>query len=101
MWTIFVVVGTPCFDGALRVFERQKLMHVQALVAQPPVEGFNMPVVRRLARSGEVECNAALVRPGLERFGHELRAVIDGDRLWQSDRMDDAFERGHDALSCE
>ena len=51
-----------------------------ALVAQAPVERFDMRVVRGFSRPCEIELHAAVERPCFQRFRHELRAVIDRNR---------------------
>lgn len=69
MRAMLVVVVSPRFDDRLCVVERLELMHVQALVAQAGVEGFNVAVVRGFAGSREVERDAVRVRPGVDRCG--------------------------------
>ena len=68
-------------------------MHVQALVAQAPVEGLDEGVFHGFARPNEVELHAALIGPVFERARHEFRAVIDGDRARRvRRRAEDAIE---------
>src|SRR5262249_10904884 len=61
VWPIVVVVAAPGFDLLPGVVEREELMHVQALVAQASVEGFDEGVLHGLARSDEVELHATLI----------------------------------------
>ena len=77
---MLIVIDPPCLDQLFGVIDRQELMHVQALVAQAPVERFDMRVVRGFSRPCEIELHAALERPCFQRFRHELRAVIDRNR---------------------
>jgi hypothetical protein len=53
-----VVVDPPRLDLAPRVFDRQELVGVQALVAQLAVERLDESVFRRLSGSDEVERDA-------------------------------------------
>ena len=68
-----IVIDPPCFD-------RLELHHVQALIAQPPIERLDVPVFRGFSGMDEVELNAPPIRPILEHFRRELRAVIVRDR---------------------
>ena len=52
-------------------------MGVQALGPEPSVEGFDLGVVRGLARPGEVERDALGIGPQVEVSGDELGAVVD------------------------
>lgn len=54
--TAFVVVPPPCFDGTFGVIQRQKLMHVQTLVAQTSIEGFDVTVVGGFAGRVKSSC---------------------------------------------
>jgi hypothetical protein len=79
--SVRIVVTPPRFDDRPRVVERQELMHVEAFIAQAPIEGFDMPVVRRLARAREIDFDATVKRPRFDGVGGELGAVIHGDRF--------------------
>ena len=50
---MLVVVEASGFDLPPGVLERDELMHVQALVAQAPVEGFDVGVLHRGPSPGE------------------------------------------------
>lgn len=58
-------------------------MLVQTLVAETPIEGFDIGVLIRLAGFNEEELNAAGMRPGQQGPATELLAVIRSDRFWQ------------------
>src|SRR5262249_53771186 len=75
---LLVVVEAPGFDLP-RDLERNELMHLQALVAQAPVEGLDVGILHGFARMDEVERDAPVIRPVFARAGGEFRAVIDGD----------------------
>ena len=63
--------------------DRFEAVHVQALVAQPAVETLDECVFHGLARPDEIQRDAALIGPFVQRLGHEFGAVIDGDGLRQ------------------
>lgn len=54
-------------------------MHVEAVVAQAPAEGFDMAIVGGLARSCEIQLYAAVECPRIDGLRGDIRAVIDGD----------------------
>jgi hypothetical protein len=99
--TLFVVILSPGFDYAFGVIEGQKLMHVQARIAQASVEGFNVSVVRRLSRWREVERHVTVVRPRFQGFRHEFGTVVDGDGLREAGPRPDAFWRRDHVLFGE
>ena len=68
MRSFVMVVASPCVEDTFRMIEREKLMHVQALIAQAAVEGLEVSVVGRLAGPREVELHAAIERPRFHRF---------------------------------
>lgn len=74
---------------------------VQTFVTQPPVEAFYVAVFSRLSWPDEVELYAALPSPFLQRFGGELRAVIDGDRCWRAVTCHSTFQTLGDRLAGE
>jgi hypothetical protein len=41
---MIIVIDPPCFDLLDRIFDRFELHHVQALIAQPPIERFYVSV---------------------------------------------------------
>lgn len=48
-----IVVDAPSFDFRLGVFQRHELRDVQALIAQPLIEQFYVPVFGRFSRLDE------------------------------------------------
>jgi hypothetical protein len=79
--TALIVMPPPRLDLALRVRQRQEPVRVEAFVAQTAVERLYKGVVGRLAEPAEVERDAVLVGPAVERLGGELWPIIDPDRL--------------------
>ena len=47
MWTVCIVVDPPVLDLLSGVLERDELIDVQTLIAQPPVERLYAPVFQR------------------------------------------------------
>jgi hypothetical protein len=76
-----VVEAAPRFDLGPGVGKRQEPVCVEALVAQATVERFDEGIVGRLAGPGEVERDAILVGPAVERLRDELGAIIHPDAL--------------------
>jgi hypothetical protein len=60
-----IVVEPPRLDLRLRVGERGELVHVQTLIPQAAIEGFDERF-STVPRVNEIELDAALVRPVLE-----------------------------------
>ena len=79
--TALIVMPPPRLDLALRVRQRQEPVCVEAFVAQSAVEGLHECVVGRLAGPAEVDGDAVLVSPAVERLSDELWSIIDPDRL--------------------
>ena len=96
-----IVVDAPVLELLPCVLERHELIDVQAFVAQPTVERFYVPVFRWFSGMREVELHTALIRPFLERFRRELRAVIHRDRHWGSGAIDDAIQGRDDVAAAE
>ena len=63
---------TPSLDSAARILKRQEPMRVQALLAQPAVERFNVGVIGRLARPGEDELDPICVGTLIQYLRYEL-----------------------------
>src|SRR5262252_7481256 len=79
VWSALIVVQAPRFDLGLRVGDRRELVHIQALVPEPPIERLDERVFNGLPGANEVELHAAAIRPVFERPRLELGAVIHGD----------------------
>ncbi len=77
-----IVADPPSFDFRLGIFDRQELVNVQAFITHAAIERLYVTVIRRLSRSREVELDATLPCPFLERFRGEPGAMIDGQRDW-------------------
>ena len=75
-----IVINPPCFDLRFRICERNKLIHVEALVAQPPVQRFDERVFDRFTRPNEIQLHATSIRPIFKRPRLKLGAVVDCDR---------------------
>ncbi len=70
-----VVLAPPRFDFALRVFQTQEPVRIQAFLAQPPVERFRVGVVRWLSRTAEIQCHSVFIGPPIDRLRNEFRAT--------------------------
>jgi hypothetical protein len=70
MWSQAIVFLAPVLDFLLCIGQRQKPVHVQALVAKATVKRFNVRIICRFARVGEVERDVLVVRSAVECFAH-------------------------------
>ena len=68
MGSVMIVILSPGFYSLPGVFDRFELVHVQALIAQPTVEGLDESVLRRLPGPDEVELDAVVPRPLIQRL---------------------------------
>lgn len=64
-----VVIDPPVFNDLLRFADAGEPMLVQAFFAVPPVEAFDVGVLRRLAGVDEIELNAMIVSPSNQAEG--------------------------------
>ena len=62
MWTVCIVVDTPVLDLLSGVLERDELIDVQTLIAQPSVERLYVPVFSGFSGMREVQFHTSLVR---------------------------------------
>jgi hypothetical protein len=76
-----IVFLTPVLDFLLRIGQRQKPVHVQALVAKATVKRFNVRIICRFAWAGEVERDVLVIGPTVQGFADKLAAIIDLDAL--------------------
>ena len=80
MRSMFVVIPTPGLDLLCGVIQRQEPMLVQTLQTEPGIERLDKRVVRRLARTAEVQLHFVPVRPQVQILRDELRTVVHPDR---------------------
>ena len=67
-------------------------MRVQAFRPKLAIERFDEGVVGGLARTGEIQSDAAVVGPQVEITRNELGALIDPDRLREPELPADVFK---------
>ena len=65
----------------LRIGQRQKPVHVQALVAEAAVKRFNVRIIGQFSGPGEVQRDVLVVGPAVERFADKLASIIDLNTL--------------------
>jgi len=97
--SVRIVVETPRFDLASRVVDRGELVDVQALVAEPPVEGLDEGIFDRFPGANKIELHTAGEGPAFQRPRHELGAVIDGDRTRRGPVQQCALQRHADPVA--
>jgi len=74
---------------------------VQAFVAEPRVERFDIGVLIRLARLDQPQGKSTLVRPCQQRAPAELRAVVGAQDLREPARGGQLLEHARDRQSAE
>src|SRR6266849_3060302 len=67
-----IVILSPGFDPLPGVFDRSELVHVQALITQPTVEGFDERVLRRFARANEIKLYPTVPCPFVQELSYLL-----------------------------
>ena len=75
-----IVIRPPCFDEGLCLGERGELVHVQALITEPPVKRFNKRAFHGLAAANEVEQDTPPIDLIFERPGLEFGPMIHRNR---------------------
>src|SRR5205809_4639624 len=100
VWANLVVVYTPSLAFSLRLVEAEEPVRVQTLGSELAVERLDEGIVRRLAWPREVERHVVHVGPQIELLAHELRSVVDADRLWITKLGGTAIKRFHDMCSA-
>ncbi len=98
---ILIVVPSKRVDLLLRVVDRREPMHVQTLLAKPPVERFDRGIVGWFAPTTEIENHAVGIGPEIHRGTDELGAVVAVDALRQAALDAQALERRHDVATTE
>jgi hypothetical protein len=84
VWPPCVVFHSPLLDHDLRLLQRVKDFPIQALIPQLPVEALAVTVLPWTARF-DVHHSGPHVRQPFPQFpGHELRAVVRPNVLWNS-----------------
>ena len=63
-----IVVEAPLLDDLLGVSQATEPVLVEALVAQPAIEGFDVPVLDRSSRLDEVARDAVLLSPACSSY---------------------------------
>src|ERR1700728_363466 len=99
--TVMVVIVVPEGQLAASIGQREEDLHVQALVAQSPVEALDIAVLDRPSRPDEIQMHAVPVSPEVHGPAGELGPVVDGDRLSGTTTGDDNIECRSHPLSAE
>ena len=76
-----IVVRAPVFDEESGFGQGAKPMLVKAVVTKGAIEALDEGVLHRFARLDMMESNAGALRPEVEGFAGELRAIVHGDGL--------------------
>lgn len=76
-------------------------MLIQALLPQPSIESFDMRIVSRLARSGECQLHALLIRPAVQRPGNEFWPIVYLNTLWAATLLPYLTQHSHDIVATQ
>ena len=71
-------------------------MIVQAFITKLPIEALDVSILGGLARSDELEIDAALVSPAIKRAAREFRSLVGSNRPRQAAELSDAVEHARD-----
>src|ERR1019366_2546706 len=74
--TLAVVLRAPACQGAPYILQRSEPLRVEALVAQPPMEAFDMSILHRPSRLDVHQPNLPVFRPAQLATRGELRSVV-------------------------
>lgn len=88
MRTVGVVRSPPPLDVNPRVLEREEVVLVQALIPEPAVEAFDVGVLDRFPWLDEVQLDAVIRRPRIERDAPKLAAVVERQSRRPATRTD-------------
>src|ERR1700688_814896 len=75
-----VVVMPPQLEFLTDVGQRKEYFHIQTFIPQPTVEGLDIAIFHRPARTDEVQVDAILISPRLHRPADEFAAIVHRDR---------------------
>lgn len=76
-------------------------MRIQALLPQSAIEGFDMGIVRRLARTGKCQLYALLTGPTVQYPGNKFRAIVDLNTLRTATLLPDLAQHLHDITTTQ
>ena len=82
-----IVVALPGLCEPLHLGQRGKLVHIQELVAQRPVERFDMRIVRRRAGAGEVHPDLVMIGLEIDDLTGKFRAIVAKHRVGLSTQI--------------
>ena len=91
MGSDLVIAPSPSLDFAPGIADRQEPVYVQKFLAQPPVEGLDLRVIRRFPGAREILLDTVLLGPSIHGLRYELRAVIHFDRTGPATACGDAL----------
>ena len=83
-----------------RICKRQEPIRVRAFCSEPAVKCFYEGVVRGLARSGEVQSDAALIDLEVHVARYEFTALVDADGFGATHLPADPIQRRHDIFAA-
>ena len=75
---------------------REEEVHVQTLIAEPPVEAFDEALLDRLTGPNEVQLNPVAIGPCIHGATGKFAAVVDGNHFGIATVLGDLLQSRHD-----
>src|ERR1019366_1406070 len=99
--TLVVVLMTPACQGAPYIIQSAEPVRVETLVAQPPVEAFDMSILHRPSRLDVHQPNLPVFRPAQHATRGELWSVVRAPVLRPSTLFDQPLQHTRYASRAE
>ena len=87
-----IVVDPPVFDDLAGFADAGEPMLVQALLSVAAIETLDVGVLRWLARVDEIQLDAVIIGPSIQRSPAQFRAIIDDQDIGVSSLTGHAFQ---------
>jgi hypothetical protein len=94
-----VVIDPPFLDDFAGFTDAGEPVLVQAVLAVSAVEALDVGVLGRFSGIDEIELDAMIIGPSIERAPAQFRAVIDDQDIGGSTLSGHAFQHLHDPLT--
>ena len=99
MWPTLTVVDLPPFNLLSGIAQRDKNIGGQTLVAGPPVETLNHPMLHGFSRSDHIQLHLVGISPGIQRLQGKFAPIVLGDDLWVATLLCRSHEGGDHLLA--
>src|SRR5579875_604655 len=96
-----VVVHAPCLGRAAGFKDAPEGVHVEQLIADFSVEGFDVCVLRRLAGRDEMSSNTTVATPTQHCQTRKLGSVVEADGLRKPALKSEVFKLADNVCAAE